>query len=114
MATRSNLGTGIVSIVGAGDTTIFTPSGIERYQVGSFNVFNSSAGALTLNVYISPDLTSASGKLIFTQTIASFAEIDVNTVVGQGYLLDNVIGTVTEATNGLSAQLTRTEYDSGS
>jgi hypothetical protein len=111
MAIRTNVGTGVVPVQAA-DTTLFAPSVIDRYQVGSCNVYNTTASAITFNVYISPDLTSAAGDLIFSKSIGAGAEIDINPIVGQGYATENVI--VTGSAVGLNAQLTRTEYDNGS
>ncbi len=115
MAIRSNLGTGVVNVL-AGDTVLFDPSTIlpviDRYQVGSCNVFNTTGAPITVTVYVSPDLTSAAGDLVFSQSVPALGEIDVNAIVGQGYFTKNII--IVGSAVGLNAQLTRTEYDLGS
>ncbi len=110
MAIRSNLGTGVVNVL-AGDTTLFSPSGIDRYQVGSCNAYNTTSSPLTITVYISSDTTSANGDLIGTYVVNGDSDVDINSIVGQGYLTDNVI--VVGSAVGLNAQLTRTEYTQG-
>jgi len=110
MAIRSNLGNGVVNVL-AGDTTLFNPVGIDRYQVGSCNVHNTTAADIVVSVYVSPDLTSAAGDLVFTQSVPNGQEIDINSIVGQGYIADNII--IVGAAVGLNAQLTRTEYTNG-
>jgi len=110
MAVRSNLGNGVVSVL-AGDTTLFNPGAIDRYQVGSCNVYNTTGADIVVTVYVSPDTTSANGDLVFTGTVGTGSEIDINSIVGQGYVADNII--IVGAAVGLNAQLTRTEYTAG-
>lgn len=114
MAIRSNLGTGVIA-VGTTDSVMFDPAGtIDRYHVGAFNVFNTDAiNAITMTVYVSPDLTSASGVVVGVVQVAANQDVDVNALVGQGHATtQNIIVTATAA--GLNASLTRTEYDAGS
>jgi len=99
----------------AGDTTLYDPSTIlplpDRYQVGSCNVYNTTGVDIVVSVYVSPDTTSAAGDLVFTQPVPSGQEIDINSIVGQGYIAQNII--IVGAAIGLNAQLTRTEYTAG-
>ncbi len=110
MGLRTNLGTGVVNVL-AGDTTLFNPGAIDRYQVGSCNVYNTTSSPLTITVYISPDTTSANGDLVGTYVVNGDDDTDINSIVGQGYLTDNII--VVGSAVGLNAQLTRTEYTAG-
>jgi len=68
MAVRTNIGNGVVN-VNAGDTTLFNPGAIDRYQVGSCNVYNTTGADIVVSVYVSPDTTSAAGDLVFTGTV---------------------------------------------
>lgn len=111
MSIRSNLGAGVVPVLTT-DTTLFTKGNdVDRYQVGACNVYNTTGATIVLSVYISPDLTSASGALVDTVSIGANSEIDVNSIVGQGYTAQNII--VLADAIGLNASLTRTEYSSG-
>ncbi len=110
MGLRTNLGTGVINVLAA-DTVLFNPGAIDRYQVGSCNVYNTTGAAITLTVYISPDTTSAAGDQVDTISVPAGEERDVNAIVGQGYGTDNII--VVGSAVGLNAQLTRTEYTEG-
>lgn len=107
MAIRSNLGTGVISVLVV-DTPLFSPSSIERYHVVSANAYNNTSGNIILSVYISPDLTSSAGSLVEVITIKPGFNIDMTSIIGQGYNDDNIIVKATAI--GLNSQLTRTEY----
>jgi len=110
MAIRSNIGEGVVNVL-TGDTMLFNPAGIDRYQVGSCNVHNTTGADIVVSVYVSPDTTSAGGDRVFNDTVPAGRDIDINSIVGQGYIADNII--IVGAAVGLNAQLTRTEYTNG-
>jgi len=110
MSVRTNIGNGVVNVATT-DTILFTPVAIDRYQVGSCNVHNTTVADIVVSVYVSPDTTSAAGDLVFTGTVGAGSEIDINSIVGQGYIAQNII--IVGAAIGLNAQLTRTEYTAG-
>lgn len=110
MSIRSNLGTGPIAIETT-DTVIFAPSGIDRYAVTALNIHNTTATRIQVEFFISPNLTSASGKRVDYVDLFGNDEIDVNGIVGQGYENQNVIAKA--ATAGINASLTRTEYTDG-
>jgi len=110
MSVRTNIGDGVVNVL-AGDTTLFSPGAIDRYQVGSCNVHNTTGADIVVTVYVSPDLTSANGDIVFNDLVPAGKDIDINSIVGHGYVADNII--IVGAAIGLNAQLTRTEYTNG-
>ena len=111
MSIRSNLGAGVVNVTVV-DTILFEPDvSIDRYHISACNVYNTTVSTLTLSVYVSPDLTSASGNLVDVVTIGSGSEVDINAIIGQGYEQQNII--VQGSALGLNASLTRTEYSGG-
>ncbi len=108
MTIRANAGTGVVNVLAA-DTVLYEqPAGAGRYHVGAANVFNTTVASIVLQVYISPDLTSASGDLVFEGPIGTLSEVDINAIVGQGYTNLNIIGV--GAATGLNLSTTVTEY----
>jgi hypothetical protein len=107
MAIKSNIGVGVIS-VGTGDTTIYQLTApTQRYAITESNAHNSAASATTLEVYISPNLTSASGKIVSKMTIPPGQDFDVNAILGLG-TIQNVIAKASQA--GINMTLSKTEY----
>jgi hypothetical protein len=110
MAIRVNLGLNPVNLATPGDNILYQLlAGIDRYHIGAANIYNDTVGTATINVFISPDLTSASGKKVDEIKLGSKAEVDINSIIGQGYT-DNVIVTTDVAVIGT---ITVTEYTAG-
>jgi len=111
MAIKGNVGSGVINVL-ASDTVIRQQqSGVDRYHVSAFNVYNTTALSVAITVYVSPDLTSASGDEVATHLIAANDEIDINAVIGQGYANLNIIAVGSAV--GLNASITSTEYSNG-
>lgn len=110
MAIKSNVGAGIIS-VGVGDTVIYQlTSPTERYCITECNAYNTTSSPITLEVYISPNSTSASGNLVSKLIIPASQDFDVNAVLGLG-TNQNVIAKASGA--GINMSLTKTEYSEG-
>jgi hypothetical protein len=111
MAIRGNVGLAPISVI-AGDTIILEPvSGdIERVAVSGFSLHNTFAGNITVTVYESPDLTSASGISVAKYVLAQDESVDVNECIGQGYVR-NIIAVASGV--GVNAKVSYTEYTSG-
>jgi len=110
MSIKGNLGEGPVNI-GTTDTVLFIPGIIDRYHVGAFAMFNDTANTVTVDIYISPNVTSASGIKVESISLAADQAIDINAVIGQGYTALNIIGVASAV--GLNSTITRTEYTNG-
>ena len=117
MAIRGNLGQPIVTVANT-DTTIYQKptSSVQRYAVTAFNCFNNSSSAVTINVFVSPNLTSASGKKIGQYSIPANKDLDINSLIGQGLGTGDDINIIAVAgtTGVINAALTITTYDDGS
>lgn len=110
MAIKSNVGVGVVSVA-VTDTTIYQLTApVERYAITECNAHNSNAAAVTLEVYISPDLTSASGKIVSKITIPPSQDFDINAILGLG-TNQNVIAKA--SATGINMTLSKTEYTEG-
>jgi hypothetical protein len=112
MSIKGNVGNSVTTI-GAGDQVVYEqPVTVERYAITAFNIFNNSASAVTVNLFSSPDLTSASGEKVAQYSIPANSDIDINALIGQGYMGFNIIATA--STGGvLNASITLTAYDGG-
>jgi hypothetical protein len=112
MSIRGNIGIGSVSIAAA-DTTIYDPpSTVERYAISAFSVHNTTAAAVTVSVYNSPDLTSAAGVRNAFYSIPANQSVDIVELIGQGFLSSRNIIAVGGAV-GLRATMSVTTYDGG-
>ena len=110
MAIKSNVGVGVVSVLTT-DTVIYQLTApVERYAITECNAHNTNASALILEVYVSPDLTSASGKIVSKITIPSGQDFDINAVLGLG-TNQNIIAKASNT--GINMTLSKTEYSEG-
>lgn len=121
MAIKSNVSVAPIDLAAAStDTTLVASvSGTARQAVTAFSIFNTTAStALVVDIYESPNTTSASGKKIASYDIPGNSSIAVVEVIGQGLSAgQNIIGRVTTggATLGqLNAKITTTQYNAGS
>lgn len=115
MSIRGNIGQPVVTVLNT-DTTIYAKgSAIERYAVTAFSCFNNSAAPVDINIFISPNLTSASGKKLGQYSIPANSDVDINSIVGQGFGTGNDLNVIaTASTTGvINAKITIITYDGG-
>ena len=90
MTIKVNLGTGPINI-GITDTVIIDSSldtGFnKRYSINAMNVKNNSLADVVVAFFVSDDLTSANGVLVANVKIGTLGELDVNPLVGQGFVI---------------------------
>ena len=69
----------------------------SRLAINAFSLFNTTASTtITVDLYQSPDATSASGKKIATYTFDGSTSVQVIELIGQGLSAgQNIIGRVT-------------------
>lgn len=113
MAIKSNVGIPLVSIA-VTDTTLLNPvAPVERIAVTACSLHNTTAAAITVTLWESPDLTSASGDEIAVYAIGGDESVDVEEIIGQGYAVGrNIIAQGSGV--GVVAVSTVTQYDAGS
>ena len=111
MAIKGNVGSGVIAIL-ASDTTILDLSA-ERAAITAFSLHNTSVSTVTVEIYISPDLTSASGSQIDYISLNQDETKEVTGLIGQGIEDTENIIAVGSAT-GVNAVVTITEYTDGS
>jgi len=92
----------------AGDTTVLNPL-VNRVAVTSFSIHNTTAGAVVVDVYESPDSTSAAGERIAQYSVGANSSIDVIECIGQGYIVGQNLIAV-GAGVGTNARLSQTDY----
>jgi hypothetical protein len=113
MAVQRNLGTNPIAVA-AVDTTLLTAAGTNnRHVTGSLLAYNSTGAGITVSVYDSPDLTSASGTLISTEIVPANGSMVFTDLVSVGFADDrNIIAVASGA--GVDAKLTYTLFTDGS
>ena len=110
MAIKSNVGVGVVSVLTT-DTVIYQLSApTERYAITECNAHNSTSASISIEIYISPDATSASGKIVSKISIPANQDVDINAVLGLG-TNQNVIAKASAV--GINMTMTKTEYTEG-
>lgn len=110
MAIIGNVGTGVIEILTT-DTVIYQLTApTERYCITQCSAFNPAAIA-NLEIYISPDLTIASGKLVSKVDVPLGEDVDINALLGLG--TDQNIIAIASAV-GINMTMTKTEYTEGS
>lgn len=115
MTITSNVGLGVTAIL-ATDTSLVVPaSPTQRLVISAFSIHNDgTAGATrTVELYLSPDTTSAAGDRVAYYAVGDDASVDVIELIGQGLEVgENIIGVASGT--GLNAHITVTNYDGGS
>jgi hypothetical protein len=119
MAIQSNLSQAPIGLNASTDTTLLASvASPSRQAVTAFSLFNTTANARAIDIYESPDTTSAAGKKIASYTLAGNSSQDVTECIGQGYSAgQNIIAKQTTggaSANDLNAKLTTTLYTAGS
>lgn len=113
MTIKGNVGLGVVDI-GTSDTVILNVAsitGADRVSISAASLHNTTASSVTVTIYESPDLTSASGDQIAIISIAPVYEEDINGIIGQGYENTNLIAVASAA--GVNVRTSVTTYDGG-
>lgn len=112
MSIKGNVGIGSIAVAAA-DTTIYQPvSPVQRYAISAFSLHNTNAANVTVTVFNSPNLTSASGVRNASYTIAPNQSVDVIELIGQGFATGRNIIAVGSLT-GVNATMSVTTYDGG-
>lgn len=111
MAIQANKDLGLIEVA-TSDTTLATVgASFERLDVTACVLHNPTGAAVTVTLYESPDLTSASGQQVAAYTVAAGESEQVFEVLGQGYETTNLIATASAA--GTYAKVTATTYSEG-
>ena len=102
-----------VTAIGTTDTVLIeTTTQGERVAVSALSLNNTTAGTVNVSLYISPDLTSASGTLVDTIALGANDDDQPLTLIGQGLTsTQNLIAVADVA--GSNAKPTITTYDGG-
>lgn len=90
----------------------------NRTAITGFSIFNESGANAAVDIYESPDNTSASGTKRATYTIADDESVDIIEFIGQGMKADiRIIAVVTTGglvAGDLNSKITYTEYTGSS
>lgn len=121
MAIRTNIGLGVTDLGATGaDVVLIQPStlGIERIAVTAMTLHETAGTATTVvNLFESPDLTSASGTRIAQVTLSADETLDVTAIIGQGYTTtQNIIANISTAAinaGDVNARTTVVTYTEG-
>ena len=114
MAIKGNVGLGIINILTT-DTVLLNPDDgdRERAAVSAAYIHNDGGVTIIVEIYISPDLTSASGDRIDYYSIADNESVDISGIIAQGFgATDNIIAVADVV--GCNAYRTIVEYTGGS
>lgn len=121
MAILSNVSSAPIDLAAVStDTTLVAEVGAgSRQAITGFSIFNTTASTvLSVDIYESPDGTSAAGKKIASYAIPGNTSQDVVELIGQGISTgQNIIGrqTTSGATSGqLNAKISTTQYNANS
>jgi hypothetical protein len=112
MTIKGNVDGGVINVL-ASDTVIVEPSSlpaVERIAVSGLSLHNTAVGTVIVELYQSPDLTSASGDRLAYYSIAPNESADITELMGQGFLT-NIIA-VGDAI-GVNAKVSYTTYTAG-
>lgn len=112
---KGNVGLGIVPVLVTDTAILSLASPVERAAVTNAVLHNdgSAAAVITVEIFISPDLTSASGQRIAVYTIQDNGNVLIDTIVDQGFTAaQNIIAKADVA--GCNSLLTIIEYENGS
>jgi hypothetical protein len=105
----ANIGLAATSLT-TGDTALINLSGSDlREGVQNAIATNTTGAAITVSLYESPDATSASGVLIWSQDIPANDDAIITGVVGQGFEQgQNLIATASAVGVNVKLTVTRT------
>ncbi len=116
MAIKGNVGVGPIA-VGTSDTTLLDAAVGDRVRSGVSAAWihndGSAAATVTIEIFVSPDLTSASGERVEYISVDDNKSIDISSIIGQGFSsTDNIIAKA--SATGSIAYLTIVEYTESS
>jgi hypothetical protein len=121
MAIKSNVSSAPIDLAAVSTDTTLVAAVLApaRLAITGLSIFNTTASTqLAVDIFESPDTTSAAGKKIASYTLDGNTSIDVVELIGQGLSSGrNIIGrqTTSGATSGqLNAKITVTQYTAGS
>ena len=114
MAIQANLSSGVQD-VGISDTAILNPTSV-RFAVTAAVLTNTADAARTVEIYESPDQTSASGELVATLVLDALEALPIEEVIGQSYNVgENLVAVASNGSGGdVKARLTYTHYTGSS
>ena len=109
MSIKGNVSIPLINLAAA-DNTFLNPSGdVTREAVSTAVLYNTNASNRDIDVYVSPDLTSASGDLIADYTLANGDSVNIDEVIGQAFDQgENIIVVASGA--GVNLKGTKIEY----
>lgn len=112
MSIKGKIGSSVISLGAAVDTVLLDITA-DRVSISSGILHNNGAGTIIVDIYVSPDLTSASGSRIGQYTIAVDELKQIDCLIGQGFSsAENIIANADVA--GCNALFARTDYTGGS
>lgn len=120
MAVKGNNSDGLIELAAASsDTTLLQPSAsFNRWAVTAAVLSNTQAANRIVELYESPNTTSAAGTLIASYTLAAGETVLVEEIIGQSYeSAQNIIGKQTTGGAALAdvvSRITYTTYDGDS
>ena len=109
MAITANVGIGVISLAAADNTVLEQAGSIVRQGIQNSVVYNSTGAPIQLDFYESPDLTSASGVLFSSNSIAANTSQSISELIGQGFEVgQNLIAVAGAVGMELKVTVTRT------
>jgi len=109
MAITANIGIPVINLA-AGDNTVLNPTApIVRDGTQTVTIYNTTGGAIGVDFYESPNLTSASGSLFSSNSIAATSSLQITEIEGQGFEVgQNLIAVAAAPGCNLKLTVTRT------
>lgn len=97
--------------VGTSDTTIINVGGTiyTRIAISALSLHNTTGASITVELYHSPDATSASGERVANVSVPANSSEDVNSLIGQAVNNTRFIVAVGDAA-GCNALMSYTGY----
>lgn len=117
MAIKGNVPQGVIDLAAVSvDTVLFDNT--ERTAISAISIHNINAASREVFIYISPNLTSASGKIVAVYNLSPDESADINELLGQGLSsTEQIIGvqqTAGAVSGDLNCKLTFTQYSGSS
>lgn len=114
MAIKGNVGLGVIPVLTTDTVLLETDDGSrERVAVSASYLHNDGGVTIIIEIFVSPDLTSASGDRIDYYSIADNESVDISGIIAQGFgSTENIIAVADVV--GCNALTTIVEYTGGS
>ncbi len=115
MSIKGNVGLNVTNVLTT-DTTLIDlsvlPGSPDRIAITAASLHNTTASPVVVQVYVSPDLTSASGDEVDYISVAANSTADIAGIISQGIATsENIIAKA--GVVGCNAFLTIVEYTGG-